>query len=101
MKESKQAQVSRKTRYLLLALLSIVLLGWAIFLLADIPNDVFELDGNAVPFNSTPPRDDWNLLNGTGTAGLTPGGAPGQSLVRTFVAGGPDIFTQGGSKDPL
>src|SRR5437867_2297326 len=66
--------------------------------LAIAPGTVFELDGNSVPFNSAPPNEDWNTLNGT--TGFN--GSSGGSVIHTYVASEnpPKIFTQGGSKDP-
>ena len=81
--------------------MSALLLGWAILLVADIPNSVFEIDGNAKV--DAVGGLDWALLNGDGATKGADGqvGLPGYSLVRTFVTGGPEIFTQGGSKDPI
>lgn len=97
----------------LLSLLG-ALLGTAAFMMAQapsIPDNFVQLDGNSildrapnpctspgVPFGCT---DDWNLLNGNGV-GAHPGVAGG-SLARSFISGAAsiNIFTTGGSKDPL
>jgi hypothetical protein len=73
-------------------------------LTAQSPTSVFELEGDTVTGNLSPPLDDWNLLNGNGTCNPTPcqPGAAGASLARTFVSEpvSLEVFTQGGSKDP-
>jgi hypothetical protein len=58
---------------------------------------LLELDGNVI-VNSAG-SDDWNTINLTGSSGQN----RGNSVVNTFVAGSasPQIFTTGGSKDPL
>ncbi len=60
---------------------------------------LLELDGNVVI--NTLGNDDWNLLNGSG--GPNPTGSAGHSVARAFISGpsSPEIFTTGGSKDPL
>jgi hypothetical protein len=49
------------------------------------------------------PCDNWDLLNGTGTGGVNPGGAAGHSGARTFINGetSTEVFIGGGSKDPI
>lgn len=95
--------------------LSIMFLSTLLFVSATVasaqvvPDSLFELDGNSVvngsactgPNTPTNCKDDWNLLNGTGTG--NPTGSAGGSLARTFVSGAASVasFTTGGSKDPL
>ncbi len=103
MQNSRKLLISRRARLFVFGLLSAVVLGGAILIFANVPNDVFELDGNSAAFNSVPPRDDWDLLNGDGLTKDAGGnvGQAGFSILRTFVNQNPERFTQGGSKDPL
>jgi hypothetical protein len=92
-----------------LILLPGAVFGAAVAMAQVAPTSIFQLDGNAAQSAGYPPCtygttapgacDYWNLLNGTGV-GTNPG-APGHSLVRTFVSGtsSTDSFTGGGSKD--
>lgn len=84
-------------------------LGAAGLLMADVPDNFVELDGNSVmngtactaPNTPSGCKDDWNLLNGGG--GSNPTGSAGGSLARSFISGAASIavFTGGGSKDPI
>jgi len=58
---------------------------------------LLELDGNVIVNNAG--SDDWNTINLTGSSGV----GRGNSVINAFVAGSssPEIFTTGGSKDPL
>lgn len=58
---------------------------------------LLELDGNVVV--NTSGNDDWNTINLTGSSGQN----RGNSTINSFIAGSasPQIFTTGGSKDPL
>src|SRR5262249_48893195 len=58
---------------------------------------LLELDGNVIVNN--PGSDDWNTVNLTGSSGTN----RGNSIINAFTSGSasPEIFTTGGSKDPL
>ena len=94
--ELKNRRPGLRVFLLLAALLSV-----AGAVIADAPGGIFELDGNSV----ASALNDWDLLNpqgGVASGCTSSGGESGSSLIRSFCAGSnpPNIFTQGGSKDP-
>ena len=81
------------------------------------PTSLFQLDGTAGSGAGYPnctylvggvvtpnlPCDNWDLLNGSGSSGANAGGSAGHSGARVFINGGAgsEVFTGGGSKDPI
>src|SRR5690242_11804053 len=68
-----------------------------LMMMANPPGSVFELDGNT----TSQAGCDWNQLNGTtGHNGNTTGPCSAVA-VKSFAQGDDNVFTTGGSKDPL
>jgi hypothetical protein len=68
-----------------------------LMMMANPPGSIFELDGNT----TTQAGCDWNQLNGTtGKNGNTTGPCSNVA-VKSFAQGDDNVFTTGGSKDPL
>lgn len=91
--------LSRCFRSKRVVFLSTILLSFAVAAWADTPAiNLFELDGDSITGNQSPPHDDWNLLNGT--TGQN-GSCTGACKLKEFAVDGDGqtIFTGGGSKD--
>src|SRR5262249_249995 len=90
-------RTTRRSLLIFGAVLCIVTLAFAV-----LPSAVFEIDGNTI---DTPNDnlDDWDTLNGDCSLPGGGSGSAGGSTARTCIGSEdpPNIFTGGGSKDPL